>query len=72
MQAFKEACGIVHRMRVEDEPVFDGSYRAAGSPINEPKGVQKLRSSFRVGGSGEKVTLRLGARRGDACNIIAT
>ncbi len=70
MRAFREACEIVHRMWTEDEPVFDGRYYTIDRPINEPKGVQKPHPQFWIGGSGEKVTLKLVAQWGDACNVI--
>jgi len=38
-------------------------------PINEPKGVQKPHPPFWIGGGGEKVTLKLVAKWGDACNL---
>ena len=37
--------------------------------INEPKGVQKPHPPIWIGGGGEKVTLKLVAKYGDACNI---
>jgi len=37
--------------------------------INEPKGVQKPHPPLWIGGSGERVTLKLVAQFGDACNI---
>lgn len=71
MAMFKEACEIVHRMWTEEYPVFNGQYYSIDRPINEPKGVQKPHPSFWIGGSGEKVTLKLVAQYGDACNIGA-
>jgi len=70
MRAFKEGCEIIHRMWTEDEPVFEGEFYTIDRPINEPKGVQRPHPQFWIGGGGEKVTLRLVARWGDACNII--
>jgi alkanesulfonate monooxygenase SsuD/methylene tetrahydromethanopterin reductase-like flavin-dependent oxidoreductase (luciferase family) len=70
MRAFKEACEIISRMWTEDEPVFEGEFYTIDKPINEPKGVQKPHPSFWIGGSGEKVTLRLVARWADACNVL--
>jgi F420-dependent oxidoreductase-like protein len=69
MRAFKEACEIVHRMWTEDDVKFDGEYYKVDGPINEPKGVSKPHPPFWIGGGGEKVTLRLVARWGDACNV---
>ncbi|MCA1848242.1 MAG: LLM class flavin-dependent oxidoreductase, partial [Actinobacteria bacterium] len=70
MRMFREACEIVHRMWTEDDVVFDGEFYQIDKPINEPKGVSKPHPPFWIGGSGEKVTLRLVARWGDACNVF--
>ena len=69
MRAFKEACEIIHRMWTEDYPKFQGKYYTIDGPINEPKGVSNPHPPFWIGGSGEKVTLKLVARWGDACNV---
>ena len=69
MGMFKEACEIIHRMWTEDDPVFNGKYYSIDRPINEPKGVQKPHPPLWIGGSGERVTLKLVAQFGDACNI---
>jgi F420-dependent oxidoreductase-like protein len=73
MRAFKEACEIIHRMWTEDEVVFDGEFYKVDKPINEPKaassGSAKKHPPFWIGGGGEKVTLRLVAKWGDACNV---
>src|SRR5712691_9473735 len=69
MGMFKEACEIIHRMWTEDHPEFKGKYYAIDRPINEPKGVQKPHPPLWIGGSGERVTLKLVAQFGDACNI---
>jgi F420-dependent oxidoreductase-like protein len=69
MGMFKEACEIIHRMWTEDYPVFKGKYYTIDRPINEPKGVQKPHPPLWIGGSGERVTLKLVAQFGDACNV---
>ena len=69
MRAFREACEIIHHMWTEDDVVFDGEYYKVDKPINEPKGVSKPHPSFWIGGGGEKVTLKLVAKWGDACNV---
>jgi alkanesulfonate monooxygenase SsuD/methylene tetrahydromethanopterin reductase-like flavin-dependent oxidoreductase (luciferase family) len=66
---FKDACEIIHRMWTEDYPTFKGKYYTIDRPINEPKGVQKPHPPLWIGGSGERVTLKLLAQFGDACNI---
>ncbi|NJK80754.1 MAG: LLM class F420-dependent oxidoreductase [Chloroflexaceae bacterium] len=70
MGMFREACEIIVRMWTEDEPVFEGKYYTIDKPINEPKGVQKPYPSFWLGGGGEKVTLKLVAKWGNACNVM--
>jgi len=70
MRMFREACEIVHRMWTEDGAVFEGEHYRIDRPINEPKGLQKPHPPFWIGGGGERVTLRLVARWGDACNVF--
>jgi alkanesulfonate monooxygenase SsuD/methylene tetrahydromethanopterin reductase-like flavin-dependent oxidoreductase (luciferase family) len=72
MGMFREACEIIHRMWTEDYPRFEGKYYTIDAPINEPKGVQKPHPSFWIGGGGERVTLKLVARWGDACNVAGS
>ena len=69
MGMLKEACEIIHRMWTEDYPTFKGKYYTIDRPISEPKGVQKPHPPLWIGGSGERVTLKLVAQFGDACNI---
>lgn len=72
MGMFRESVEIVHRMWTEEYPTFGGKYYAIDRPINEPRGVQKPHPPLWIGGSGEKVTLKLVARWGDACNVGGT
>jgi F420-dependent oxidoreductase-like protein len=69
MRRFREAVQIIHKMWIEDYPTFEGEHYRIDRPINEPKGVRKPHPMFWIGGKGEKVTLRLVAQYGDACNI---
>jgi F420-dependent oxidoreductase-like protein len=69
MGMFREACEIIHLMFTEDYPTFQGKYYTIDKPINEPKGVQKPHPPIWIGGGGEKVTLKLVAKLGDACNL---
>jgi F420-dependent oxidoreductase-like protein len=69
MRAFREACQIVYDMWTQESPTFQGEFYHIDQPINQPKGVRKPHPSFWIGGSGEKVTLRLVARYADACNF---
>jgi F420-dependent oxidoreductase-like protein len=69
MRMFREACEIVMKMWTEEYPTFSGEHYTIDRPINEPKGARKPHPSFWIGGSGEKVTLRLVARLADGCNV---
>ncbi len=69
MRMFKEGVEIIHRMFTEDGVTFDGEFYKLDRPINEPKGARKPHPPFWIGGGGEKVTLRLVAKWGDACNV---
>ena len=48
---------------------FEGKRYQINGAINEPKGVQKPHMPLWIGGGGEKVTLKLVAQYGDACNV---
>src|SRR6266540_96083 len=64
-----EALQIIHAMWTEPYATFEGRYYQVRGAINEPKGVQKPHPPIWIGGGGEKVTLRLVAQYGDACNV---
>jgi len=70
MGMFREACQIIHRMWTEDYPELSGKYYTIDRPINEPKSaVPGKKIPLWIGGGGEKVTLKLVAQYGDACNV---
>jgi F420-dependent oxidoreductase-like protein len=64
-----EALQIFHAMWKEQYATFEGNYYQVRGAINEPKGVQKPHPPIWIGGGGEKVTLKLVAKYGDACNF---
>ena len=53
----------------QEEATFAGTYYQVRGAINQPKGVQQPHIPLLIGGSGEKVTLKLVAHYGDACNV---
>jgi F420-dependent oxidoreductase-like protein len=69
LQMLREALEIVTAMWTEPYASFRGSYYQVAGAINEPKGVQKPHPPIWVGGTGERVTLRLAAEFGDATNF---
>ena len=66
-----EALQIIHAMWRDPYATFEGKYYQVRGAINEPKGVQQPHIPLWVGGSGERVTLKLVAKYGDACNLTA-
>jgi F420-dependent oxidoreductase-like protein len=69
LRMLDEALQIIHAMWTEPYATFEGKYYQVRGAINEPKGVQEPHPPIWVAGSGEKVTLKLVAKYGDACNI---
>ena len=69
LRMLEESLQVIRAMWTEPYASFAGEhYRIAGA-INEPKGVQQPHPPIWVGGSGERVTLRLAAQYGDATNF---
>ncbi len=72
MGMFREGVEIIHKMWTEDRPTFHGKHYTIDAPINEPKnalGTPEGKIPLWIGGGGEKVTLKLVAKFGDACNL---
>jgi F420-dependent oxidoreductase-like protein len=69
LRMLREAIQIIKAMWTEDYATFEGQRYQVRGAINEPKGVQKPHPPIWIGGSGERVTLKLVAQYGDACNI---
>ncbi len=69
LRMLDEACQVIHALWKDDYATFEGKYYQLHGAINEPKGVQKPHPPLWIGGAGEKVTLKLVAKYGDACNI---
>ncbi|HEY0757520.1 MAG TPA: LLM class F420-dependent oxidoreductase [Ktedonobacteraceae bacterium] len=69
LRYLREAAQILLKMWTEEEAVFEGKYYQVRGAINQPEGVQKPHIPLLIGGGGEKVTLKLVAQYGDACNV---
>ena len=71
MARFEEACAILHSMLAQPITDYSGEYyRLTDAPL-EPRPVQKP-IPLLVGGSGEKVTMRIVARYADEWNCWGT
>jgi hypothetical protein len=64
------AVEIILALWTQKEATFEGKYYEVRGAVNEPKGVQKPHIPLMMAGGGEKLTLRLVAQYGDACNIM--
>jgi F420-dependent oxidoreductase-like protein len=69
LRYLREAVQVILKMWTEEEAAFEGKYYQVRGAINQPKGVQKPHIPLLIGGGGEKVTLKLVAQYGDACNV---
>lgn len=71
LRMLREALQVVKAMWTDEQATFDGRYYHLRGAFNEPKPVQKPHPPIWIGGGGEKVTLKLVAQYGDACNFNA-
>jgi F420-dependent oxidoreductase-like protein len=69
LRHLREAVQVILAMWTQEEAAFEGDYYQVRGAINQPKGVQKPHIPLLIGGGGEKVTLKLVAQYGDACNV---
>ncbi|GHO68297.1 LLM class F420-dependent oxidoreductase [Ktedonobacter sp. SOSP1-52] len=69
LRQLREAVQVILTMWTQEEATFEGDYYHLRGAINQPKGVQKPHIPLLIGGSGEKVTLKLVAQYADACNV---
>jgi F420-dependent oxidoreductase-like protein len=70
LRKLDEAAQIILSLWTQKETTFDGKYYRVHGAVNEPKGVQQPHIPLMIAGGGEKLTLRLVAQYGDACNIM--
>ena len=70
MEMLDEAVQIVDRMLTQRPASFSGKHYSILNAYNDPMPVQKPRPPIMIGGSGERVTLKLVAQYADYCNVF--
>jgi F420-dependent oxidoreductase-like protein len=71
LRMLRESLQVIKAMWTQEVATFEGRYYQVRGAMNEPKPVQKPHPPIWIGGAGEKVTLKLVAQYGDACNFNA-
>jgi alkanesulfonate monooxygenase SsuD/methylene tetrahydromethanopterin reductase-like flavin-dependent oxidoreductase (luciferase family) len=66
----EEGIRIMKLMWTEEKPSFKGEYYQIKDSVCEPKPVQKPYPPVTIGGSGEKLTLKIVAKEADRCNFL--
>ncbi|HEX9665479.1 MAG TPA: LLM class F420-dependent oxidoreductase [Thermodesulfobacteriota bacterium] len=68
-ERLEETLQIAKQMWSGQTMAYDGKHYHLAEPLNNPQPITKPHPPIFIGGSGEKKTLRLIAKYGDACNL---
>lgn len=71
LERLDEACQVILSLWTEARSNFEGHYYRLSDAPMDPKPVQKPHPELMIGGGGERVTLRIVARRADHWNVWA-
>jgi F420-dependent oxidoreductase-like protein len=69
IRQLREAVQIIKKMWTEEKATFQGKYFTIDGAINSPKPIQKPHPPIIIGGSGEKLMLKVVAQLADRSNL---
>jgi F420-dependent oxidoreductase-like protein len=69
-ERLEETLRLARQMWAGDASPFEGRHYRLERPLNSPNALRRPHPPIMVGGGGERKTLRLVARYGDACNLF--
>lgn len=70
-ERLEETLQICQQMWSENDGPFEGKHYSLAETICSPRPISTPHPPIRIGGNGEKKTLRLVAKYGNSCNIMA-